>query len=163
MWLELCQCAFDSVLEGFTKVRKCSAEGRAAMTMDVFATHEELNSVHLCRPPRGKHHLDSFLRTSYLSDEDLIAWVRENWRSYAYRHMHGLLAQQLSSVLSSKKLKDAVAVIDGLYLEYYSAEFAEGNRSPKSGGKMLSKMFSKTRESIAGGSKLSQEIRSTLF
>ncbi len=149
-------------------MRKCSAEGRASMTMDVFASHEELNIVHLCRPPRGKHHLDSFLRTSYLSEEDLIAWVRENWRSYAYRHMLGLLTQQLSSVLNSKKLKDAVAVIDGLYMEYYSGDF--GNKSaednpfgPASGTKMFSKMISKTRESIADSSKLSKQLRNTLF
>jgi hypothetical protein len=36
-------------MEGYSKVKKCSPEGRAAMTMDVFSLHEGLNSVHLCR------------------------------------------------------------------------------------------------------------------
>jgi hypothetical protein len=170
VWLEVCQCAFDCILEGYSKVRKCSAEGRAAMTMDVFALHEELNSVHLCRPPRGKHHIDNYLRTSYLSDEDLTAWVQENWRSYAYRHMLGLLTQQLSSVLNSKKLKDAVAVLDSMYAsEGGDKDFgtaissSSGSSTFGNNSKMLSNMFSKTRASIADTATLSQQLRNTLF
>lgn len=47
----------------------------------------------------------------------MLQWIRENWRIYAYRHMHGLLTLTLSSVLRSKKLREAVAVIDELYQE----------------------------------------------
>jgi hypothetical protein len=115
VWLEICQAAFDVSLEGFSKVRKCSVEGRSAMTTDNIALHDALNTIHLCRPPRGKHYVDNFLRSAMLSEEELMAWVRENWESYAYRHVQGLLTQTLFSLLNSKKLKDAIAVIDGLY------------------------------------------------
>eukprot|EP01034_Spumella_vulgaris_P021596 gene21596-27634_t len=115
VWLEVCQCAFDLLLDGYSRVRKCSSEGRAAMTMDVFAVHEGLNRTHLCRPPRGKHHLDSYLHMSFLSDEDMMSWIAENWQSFAYRHIAGMVAQTMTSVLSSKKLKDAMAVVDSLY------------------------------------------------
>jgi hypothetical protein len=115
VWLEICQAAFDVSLEGFSKVRKCSVEGRSAMTTDNIALHDALNTIHLCRPPRGKHYVDNFLRSAMLSEEELMAWVRENWESYAYRHIQGLLTQTLFSLLNSKKLKDAIAVIDGLY------------------------------------------------
>ena len=53
IWIEVCQCAFDVVLEGFSKARKCSSEGRSAMIMDTFALHDALNQIHICRPPRG--------------------------------------------------------------------------------------------------------------
>jgi hypothetical protein len=115
VWLEICQAAFDVSLEGFSKVRKCSVEGRSAMTTDNIALHDALNTIHLCRPPRGKHYVDNFLRSAMLSEEELLAWVRENWESYAYRHIQGLLTQTLFSLLNSKKLKDAIAVIDSLY------------------------------------------------
>jgi len=49
VWMEVCQSFFDLVMEGYSKVRKVSPEGRSAMTMDVFALHEGLNNVHLCR------------------------------------------------------------------------------------------------------------------
>lgn len=115
MWFEICQCAFDVCLEGYSKARKVSVEGRSAMTTDNIALHDALNTVHLCRPPRGKHYVDNYLRSAMLSEEELMAWVRENWESYAYRHIHGLLTQTLFSLLNSKKLKDATAVIDALY------------------------------------------------
>ena len=102
-------------LEGYSKARKVSVEGRSAMTTDNIALHDALNTVHLCRPPRGKHYVDNYLRSAMLSEEELMAWVRENWESYAYRHIHGLLTQTLFSLLNSKKLKDATAVIDALY------------------------------------------------
>lgn len=115
LWVDLCQCCFDVAIEGFSKVRKCSAEGRAAMTLDVLSLHEGLNSIHICRPPHGKHYIENYLRSSYLPEEQLLQWVQQNWQSYAYRHIHGLLSQTLSSMISGKRFKDAIAMIDGLY------------------------------------------------
>lgn len=85
------------------------------MSMDIFSLHEGLGGIHLCRPARGKHYVDNYLRATYMPEEDIMVWVRENYRSYAYRHMHGLLSQTMNSVLNTRKLKDAVAVIDSLY------------------------------------------------
>lgn len=139
MWLETCQCAFDSVLEAYSKVKKVSAEGRAAMTMDVFAVHEGLNTIHLCRPPRGKHYIDNYLRVAFLSEEDMMVWVNENWQQYAYRHIQGMLVQTLASVMNSKKLKDATAVIDNLY------ELDNATHTSKEGtGSKLSNLLSTT-------------------
>jgi hypothetical protein len=113
--MEMCQAAFDIAIEGYSKVRKCSAEGRASMTLDLFALHEGLNKIHFCRPPRGKQYVDSYLRTFYLSEEEIMRWVEENWQTYAYRHIYGLLQQTMSSMLNNKKLKDAIAAVDNLY------------------------------------------------
>lgn len=96
------------------------------MTTDNIALHDALNTIHLCRPPRGKHYIDNFLRSAMLSEEELMNWVRDNWESYAYRHVHGLLTQVLFSMLHSKKLKDAVAVIDNLY-DLKDSETQQGN------------------------------------
>jgi len=115
VWLEICQSAFDIAIEGFSRVRKCSSEGRAAMSMDIFALHDGLNNIHLCRPPRGKHYVDNYLRAFYMNEEEIMRWVQDNWQSYSYRHIHGLLSQTMTSMLNSKKLKDALLVIDGLY------------------------------------------------
>jgi hypothetical protein len=115
LWLEYCQSVFDTVLEGYSRVRKCSSEGRAAMTKNVYALHDGLNLIHLCRPPRGKHYLDNYLRSCYLIEDEIMNWIRENYQSYAYRHVHSLLSQTMSSMLNSKKLRDAVAVVDELY------------------------------------------------
>lgn len=85
------------------------------MSMDIFALHDGLNNIHLCRPPRGKHYVDNYLRAFYMNEEEIMRWVQDNWQSYSYRHIHGLLSQTMTSMLNSKKLKDALLVIDGLY------------------------------------------------
>jgi hypothetical protein len=100
VWMEVTQAAYDCVLEGFTRVRKCSMEGRSAMLMDCLALHDELNRTHLCRPPRGKDHVEAILRAALLSEAELMAWVLENWQAYSYRHIHGVLAQNLASLLN---------------------------------------------------------------
>ena len=61
--------------------------------------------------------IDSFS----LQFADLMVWVNENYRTYAYRHIYGLISLTLnsSSIMhltgSTKKFKEAVAVIDVLY------------------------------------------------
>lgn len=69
VWMELCQAAFDVVLDGFSRVRKCSPEGRAAMKMDIDFLDEGLNSIHSCHPPRGKHYIENFLQATYMQEE----------------------------------------------------------------------------------------------
>jgi hypothetical protein len=158
VWLEICQCAFEVALEGFSKVRKVSIEGRSAMTVDNLALHDALNQVHLCRPPRGKHYVDAYLRTAALGEEEIMAWVRDNWQSYAYRHVHGLLTQTMFSLLNSKKLKDATAVIDSLYELKDGAESGLSSMSTtlsgllaQSGDGTFSRAFnSMRRQSLAG-------------
>jgi hypothetical protein len=115
VWLEMCQCAFDTVLEGLSRVRKCSTEGRASMTMDISALHTGLDSVHVCRPPRGKQYVDNYVKALYLSDEEVVHWAQQNWQSYTQRHLHGLLHQAMSSVMKKKRLKDSLTALDALY------------------------------------------------
>jgi hypothetical protein len=115
VWMELCTAAFEVTLEAYSKVKKCTPEGRAGMIMDVFALHDGLNNIHLCRSPRGKHYVDSYLQAFCLNEEDLMVWIQENYQTYAYRHIYGMLQQTLASMLNNKKLRDAVAVIDQLY------------------------------------------------
>lgn len=137
MWIELCSAAFDVTLEGYSRVKKCTAEGRAAMIMDNFALHEGLNCVHFCRAPRGKHYVDGYLQAFCLNEEDLMRWIQENWQGYAYRHVLGMLQQTMSSMLNNKKLRDSIAIIDGLYE-------VEGQQSADVGSR-VSNMFSTQR------------------
>lgn len=158
VWLELCQAAFDIVLEGFSKVKKVSTEGRAGMAMDISALHSALDAIHPCRPPQGKLHVDNYVRASYLSEEEVLEWVRNNWQTYAYRHIHGLLIQSSGSaasnmnvsVLKKKRLTSALATLDALYDEASAEESGhhlvgrEGEQQTRSTASTdLSKLFGK--------------------
>jgi len=62
--------------------------------------------------------------------QDMMQWVRDNWQQYAYRHMHTLISQTLASVMKKTKLKDCLAVLDGLYDQ--EQKFREGPKSRRS-------------------------------
>lgn len=111
VWLEVCQAVFDTILEGFSKARKVSTEGKASMTMDLQALHSSINAIHLCRPPRGKEYVTGYIRASYFNEEDLMSWVHQNYEQYAFRHVASLLHNAMSSVLKKKKLKDALGQV----------------------------------------------------
>lgn len=96
------------------------------MAMDNTALHTSLDSVHVCRPPRGKVHIDNYIRASYLSEDELIHWVNQNWQLYAYRQLTGLLNQNLTSVMKKKKLSNAIAALDSLYEEAAKEETSKG-------------------------------------
>ena len=122
VWLELCQTSFDIVLDGFSRVRKVSMEGRASMTIDISSLNSSLDAIHPCRPPRGKLHVDNYVRASYLSEEEVLEWVKNNWQSYAYRHLSGLLSQvfmsasnNINSIMKKKRYQSAIGLLDSLY------------------------------------------------
>ncbi len=111
----MCQAAFDIAIDGFSKVKKCSNQGRASMSLDISVLQTKLNNIHPCRPGRGKEYIDDYIRASYLPEEAMLNWVKENYQLYCYRHIHGLLTQTLNSMLSKKKLNDGIALLDSLY------------------------------------------------
>ncbi len=85
------------------------------MSMDIQCLQYSLENVHPCRPPRGKHYVDELLRASQLPEDLMMEWIEENWQSYAYRHVLGILVMTLSSVLSNKKLREASVALDRIY------------------------------------------------
>ncbi|CAE7782249.1 VPS50 [Symbiodinium microadriaticum] len=122
VWLELCQCAFDTVLEGLSRVRKCSTEGRASMTMDVSALHTGLDHRHVCRPPRGRGYVDMYIKALYLTEDETVRWALSQCQTYAHRHLVGLLKQALSSMMSNRKLSQSLAALDAEYDELENEE-----------------------------------------
>jgi hypothetical protein len=123
-WMELCQAAYDIVLDAFSKAKKNNALGstttssdacRQGIMIDLVALQSSLESVHSCRPARGKDYVEEYVRATGLPDDDMMQWVRSNWQMYAYRHMKSLISQTLASVMKKTKLKECLVVLDGLY------------------------------------------------
>ena len=116
VWMEVCNAAFEITLDGFCRVKKCSKDGRAAMGIDLSALHSGLDTVHPNRSPKGKAHVEALcVKVSYMQDEEVMQWVEENYHSYPYRCILGVITTKFSSLMNPKKLKDAVAVLDSLY------------------------------------------------
>lgn len=119
VWLELCQAAFDTAMEGFWRVRRVSSEGRRAMIRDVRALDAGLDEVHPCHCPRGLEHVEAILQAALLDSEEMMLWVQDNNAQYTYRHLLGLITQTFGSVMgmNQSRLKDAIGFLDELFDE----------------------------------------------
>ena len=116
VWMEVCSAAFDVLLEGFCRVKKCSKEGRAAMGMDLSALHSGLDSIHPNRTAQGKTYVEALcVKVSYMQDNEVLQWVQDNYQSYSYRCVLGIITNKMSSMLNPMKLKNAISLLDKLY------------------------------------------------
>jgi hypothetical protein len=138
-WMELCQAAFDIVLDAFSKSKKNNALGstttssdacRQGIMIDLAALQSALDAVHSCRPARGKEYVEEYVNATGLPDDDMMQWVRSNWQMYAYCHMKSLISQTLASVMKKTKLKECLVILDGLYDQEQT--FKEGPKRRRS-------------------------------
>jgi hypothetical protein len=141
VWMEVCSAAFDTLLEGFCRVKKCSKEGRAAMGVDLSTLNAGLEGVHSSRAPHGKDYAEALaVKCSYMQDDEALRWIEENYQAYPYRCVLGIISHKMSSMMNPKKLRDAVAFIDSLY--NLASDEEEGKLSA-----LMSKMSSSTTSS----------------
>ena len=116
VWMEICSTAFETLMEGFCRVKKCSKEGRAAMGIDLSALYAGLDCVHPNRTAQGKSYVEALcVKVSYMQDDEAMRWVDENYMSYPYRCVLGIITQKMSSMMNPKKLRDATNTLDELY------------------------------------------------
>jgi len=91
IWTEVTQSVMGALLEGFARVERCSTEGRSLMSMDLQAVQGGLDEIQKVRPIRGKVHVDNYVKAFYYGEADVMAWIEQNYQSYFFRHMAGLL------------------------------------------------------------------------
>ena len=122
------QATYEAVLDGFSRVKKCSNEGRAGMTIDLSGVDAGFKAIQRGNKAagkavlskecaRGKVHVDAYLKACFLGEADMMEWVKANWEAYSYRHLLGLLNQNIKSMISQKRIKEAIAELDSLYAQ----------------------------------------------
>lgn len=145
VWMEVCSAAFDTLLDGFCRVKKCSKEGRAAMGVDMSTLNAGLEGIHSSRSPHGKEYTEALaVKCSYMQDDEALRWIGENYQAYPYRCVLGIVNNKMSSMMNPKKLRDAVAYLDELY--NLPSDEEEGKLSA-----LMSKMSSSTNSSSGHG------------
>jgi len=111
-WNHLVRSAFMVLLEGFSKVPKCSTEGRSLMSMDLATlfhgfTPETVQAEieddysNVGPPPRAcreemMRYVDTFIKVFYFPDEDIINWIKDNSRNYHLDHTLSLVTSKAS-------------------------------------------------------------------
>jgi len=115
LWTHAAHAVATAVVEGLSKVRRCTLEGRAAMSLDLQALAHALGRVH----PAGSgaetgalRLVDDYIKAFYVSLDDLPAWAAVH-RQYSSKHVLALAACIAESKgLRRRELAAAVAKVE---------------------------------------------------
>eukprot|EP01112_Ceratiomyxa_fruticulosa_P022483 TRINITY_DN8232_c1_g1_i1.p1 TRINITY_DN8232_c1_g1~~TRINITY_DN8232_c1_g1_i1.p1 ORF type:complete len:995 (+),score=244.59 TRINITY_DN8232_c1_g1_i1:207-3191(+) len=72
--------SMDTLLEGYTRIKKCSAMGRAAMQRDLKEIQIGLEQITGIKPIPGQTHVENYITAYYeiTPDTDIISWAKEH-------------------------------------------------------------------------------------
>eukprot|EP00474_Spongospora_subterranea_P000719 CRZ01177.1 hypothetical protein [Spongospora subterranea] len=100
----------DSLVDAFGAVKKCSTEGRAAMSLDVSVLQQGLKEVFHVWPLPGAVRIDEFIKAYYLPMEDFLHFVASHTSDFTLEQ-HIALAR-ISSATSSLKPKELADFVE---------------------------------------------------
>jgi hypothetical protein len=104
-WESLVAIGYATFLEGFARVPYCSTEGRSSMSIDLAAfgaavspssIQQLMDNDCIPRPPttatqaRGRQYVDTYIKVSYLPQEDIMKWIATNFSEYHLNHIIAL-------------------------------------------------------------------------
>jgi syndetin len=117
VWAALVQHVMDAMLAGVMGVSRCTPHGRALMTMDLLALQNGLdliNHVSRQRVPRGCDHVNDYVKAFYLSEDELLEWIRRHKHAYTKPALASLIRHGVGSAMAKKELRDLVLRIDAI-------------------------------------------------
>ena len=128
---------YQCMLEGFSRVRFCSTEGRALMALDLasfsaglrgdaFTQRLENTKPRTTIPPillsGGMKRVDTYIKVFYYPQDEVVNWVKDNFRDYKMNQTMALVANFDFSA-SEEKLQD---ILEDIKTLYQSEEQKEG-------------------------------------
>lgn len=114
LWGCIIGYALERMVEGFSRVKKCSMQGRGLMAMDVTAVWSRgqvlgppLDPALL---PRGKAWVDQYVQAFYYDrEEDVLEWIRSHRASYSRRQVTALVTHGVGQGKKKKALRELLS------------------------------------------------------
>ncbi|KAL7553539.1 hypothetical protein ACHAWF_016820 [Thalassiosira exigua] len=130
-WDQLVKSTFMLLLEGFSKVNKCSTEGRSLMSMDLATLSHALipesvmdeledeypkvsSPPHCCRDEMMRY-VDTFIKVFYFPNEDILNWIEENSGDYHLDHCISLVTSKAAGCKDKKFLQRGQMAVTHIY------------------------------------------------
>lgn len=136
LWEKIVLAGFLSLLEGFSKITSCSTEGRALMSMDLATFTSEVSPKSLMdrsrsmfkskfddcdtlllsppprvSPSRGMQYVDIYVKVFYFDEDDIMSWIKENFRAYHLSHCLAIIFSGVGG-RSSFEQKDLFRIVN---------------------------------------------------
>eukprot|EP01132_Coremiostelium_polycephalum_P001223 gene1223-1545_t len=84
----------EQLVDGYSKIKKCTNEGRATMIQDLMSLQNSLEKisggVRIPNLPHAENYIKGFYQLSAFSEQDIIVWAREH-EEYPIRYVINLI------------------------------------------------------------------------
>ncbi|XXQ39470.1 Vacuolar protein sorting-associated protein 51 like protein [Plasmodiophora brassicae] len=94
----------DLVVDALSSVKKCTTEGRAAMSLDSGYLQRGLRDVAGVWPIPGGARVDDYIKAYYLQPNELLAWIQSHSSEFTLDHFLGIV--RVSPGTSSMRAKE---------------------------------------------------------
>lgn len=85
-----CGHVVETLIDGFSRVRKCTFEGRGLMKLDFQTLQAGLKRILLFKSLPDAERLDAFISAFYEPETSLLQWFRTHYNDYTHKQLVGL-------------------------------------------------------------------------
>ncbi|RLO05865.1 hypothetical protein DYB28_009558, partial [Aphanomyces astaci] len=112
LWAVVVRAVMEALVDGYANVKKCSAEGRALMSMDLMALQNGLDLInHTVSEHRwGRAYVHNYIKAYYFQEPELLAFIDAN-----KAHLVRLATDGVCGNLRKPAQKDLLHKIEQLY------------------------------------------------
>ncbi|RQM22543.1 hypothetical protein B5M09_004242 [Aphanomyces astaci] len=117
LWAVVVRAVMEALVDGYANVKKCSAEGRALMSMDLMALQNGLDLInHTVSEHRwGRAYVHNYIKAYYFQEPELLAFIDANKGRYRKAHLVRLATDGVCGNLRKPAQKDLLHKIEQLY------------------------------------------------
>jgi len=103
----------EMLVEGYSRMKKCSSDGLAMMNLDFNVITMELEKLIPVRPIPHANFVGDYIKAFYLTQVDILPWIRQNHVSYTRKQLVTIVTMGLEG-LKKKQRDELITIIDEL-------------------------------------------------
>eukprot|EP01116_Phalansterium_solitarium_P025632 TRINITY_DN9902_c0_g2_i1.p1 TRINITY_DN9902_c0_g2~~TRINITY_DN9902_c0_g2_i1.p1 ORF type:complete len:1117 (+),score=551.47 TRINITY_DN9902_c0_g2_i1:130-3480(+) len=116
LWQAAITHAMQLLVEGYSRVKKCTNEGRAIMSLDLNNLRTALEQLSKLRPPLpGVKHVEAYIKAYYLAEVDILPWCHEHQADYSLRQLQSIVTLGVGRTMKKHKLDELLNAISDIF------------------------------------------------
>eukprot|EP01156_Anaeramoeba_ignava_P001588 Anaeramoba_ignava/a1611_28.p1 GENE.a1611_28~~a1611_28.p1 ORF type:complete len:568 (-),score=178.78 a1611_28:202-1905(-) len=115
IWDFLVLLIMKLLIEGYSRAKKCSNEGRALMSLDLSTLQSTIKEISKLNSIPYVDLVDNYIKAFYLPSKEFIRWVRKNLDKYPEKQVANLLLCGIGQKMKRKERQEYIAKIQSIY------------------------------------------------
>jgi len=111
LWDKLILHAMEDLVEGYSRAKKCTNEGRALMSLDVNIFTHSLHSISPLNPIPHASLADNYIKAFYIPSTELVLFGKEH-PEYSARQVQAIMLCNIGLTLKKKQKQAVISALD---------------------------------------------------